>query len=240
MACVPPAPSGSLLLGRGRGPVQSASGPLPSSKEVRTPSGEVNDGAVAYPPTGATLFIASFSRRRSTEDGIRSPSRYLATVRRAMSMPASRSFWTMASSDSTSSGALGVDHLLDAVAHRLGRMRVCRRASPEIAAVKKYFISKMPRGVATYLFEVTRETVDSCMPIASATVRRFSGRRCSTPWTRKPSCWRTISVATLRMVLGALLQAARQPVRRLQAVGEIGLVRFALGRARRPWRSRSG
>ena len=38
------------------------------------------------------------------------------------------------------------------------------------------------------------------MPMASATVFRFSGRRCWTPWARKPSCWRTISLATLRMV----------------------------------------
>ena len=70
-----------------------------------------------------------------------------------------------------------------------------------IAAVKKNFISNTPRGVAIYLFEVTRLTVDSCMPMASATVLRLSGRRCSTPKARKPSCWRTISEATLRMVL---------------------------------------
>ena len=67
--------------------------------------------------------------------------------------------------------------------------------------MKKNFISNTPRGVARYLFEVTRLTVDSCMPMASATVFRFSGRRCSTPKARKPSCWRTISLATFRMVL---------------------------------------
>ncbi len=67
--------------------------------------------------------------------------------------------------------------------------------------VKKNFISNTPRGVAMYLLEVTRLTVDSCMPMASATVFRLSGRRCSTPKARKPSCWRTISLATLRMVL---------------------------------------
>ena len=50
-----------------------------------------------------------------------------------------------------------------------------------MAAVKKNFISNTPRGVAMYLFEVTRLTVDPCMSIASATVFRFSGRRCSTP-----------------------------------------------------------
>ncbi len=46
-----------------------------------------------------------------------------------------------------------------------------------MAEEKKNFISTTPRGVEMYLLEVTRETVDSCMPMASATVRRFSGRR---------------------------------------------------------------
>src|SRR5205823_10858800 len=50
-----------------------------------------------------------------------------------------------------------------------------------------------------YLLAVTRETVDSCIWIASATALRFKGRRCATPWVKKPSCWRTISVATFRM-----------------------------------------
>ena len=53
-----------------------------------------------------------------------------------------------------------------------------------IEAVKKYFSSNRPRGVAIYLLEVTRETVNSCMPIASAMVFRLSGRKCSTP------CWK--------------------------------------------------
>ena len=50
-------------------------------------------------------------------------SRYLATVRRAMSTPASLSISTMRSSDRTRLGvALGLDHLADLVAHALGRM----------------------------------------------------------------------------------------------------------------------
>ena len=73
--------------------------------------------------------------------------------------------------------------------------------APAIDEVKKYFSSKMPRGVAMYLFVVTRLTVLSCMPIASAMSRRISGRRRCTPWRKKPSCWRTISVATLRIVV---------------------------------------
>ena len=45
------------------------------------------------------------------------------------------------------------------------------------ADVKKYRSSNVPRGVIMYLFTVTRLIVDSCIPIASATVRRLSGRR---------------------------------------------------------------
>src|SRR5262245_57389430 len=85
----------------------------------------------------------------------------------------------------------------------------CRTASAEcdsppctegIEAEKKYFSSNTPRGVETYLFEVTRETVDSCISTASATVLRLRGRSARTPCTKKPSCWRTISLATLRIV----------------------------------------
>ena len=62
---------------------------------------------------------------------------------------------------------------------------------------KKYFIGKRPRGVWMYLFETTRETVDSCMPMSLATSRSTSGRRCSMPWSRKARWWRTIESATL-------------------------------------------
>ena len=51
--------------------------------------------------------------------------------------------------------------------------------------LKKYFSSKMPCGVCTYLFVVTRETVDSCMPMSSATSRRMSGLRWAMPLSRK-------------------------------------------------------
>ena len=81
-----------------------------------------------------------------------------------------------------------------------------------MAEVKKNFSSNTPRGVAMYLLEVTRLTVDSCMPMASATVFRFSGRRCSTPKARKASCWRTISRRHLEDGLGPLVEALHQPV----------------------------
>src|SRR5262249_43233065 len=68
-----------------------------------------------------------------------------------------------------------------------------------IADVKKYFNSKIPRLVAMYLLAVTRDTVDSCMPIASATGLRLGGLRYCTPLTKKPAFLRTISLHTLRM-----------------------------------------
>src|SRR5947208_9547984 len=38
-----------------------------------------------------------------------------------------------------------------------------------------------------YLLAVTRDTVDSCMLMASATVLRLSGRRCCTPLSKNRS-----------------------------------------------------
>ena len=61
----------------------------------------------------------------------------------------------------------------------------CTRLMLEL---KKNFSSKMPWGVWAYLLVVTRLTVDSCMPMSSATSRRFSGRRCWTPRS-KNSRW---------------------------------------------------
>src|SRR3546814_10323778 len=63
--------------------------------------------------------------------------------------------------------------------------------APAMAAVKKYFNSKVPRGVAMYLFEVTRLTVDSCISISVAMSRNVSGFMCSTPLRKKASCWRS-------------------------------------------------
>ncbi len=46
---------------------------------------------------------------------------------------------------------------------------------------KKNFIGNTPRGVWMYLLETTRLTVDSCMPMSSATSRSTIGRSCSMP-----------------------------------------------------------
>jgi hypothetical protein len=94
---------------------------------------------------------------------------------------------------------LGVDQLADAVTHRFGRVRLFAVRGRD-GRGEEILSSKMPRLVAMYLLAVTRETVDSRIEIASAAVRRLSGRKCRTPWAKNPSCWRTISVATLRMV----------------------------------------
>ena len=55
---------------------------------------------------------ACLSRRRWTEDGMRIASRYLATVRRAMSTPASRRSSTIVSSDRIASALLVLDQRL--------------------------------------------------------------------------------------------------------------------------------
>src|SRR5580704_14530102 len=147
------------------------------------------------PTTGGAIF----ARRLSTEEGMRRLSRYLATVRRAITMSATLRRATITSSESTSCGSSA-----SIICLILKRTDSAECASPTpfeaIDVEKKYFISNRPRGVWIYLFEVTRETVDSCMPIASATVFRLSGRKPTTPSMKNPSCRRTISVATFKIV----------------------------------------
>ena len=86
-------------------------------------------------------------------------SRYLATVRRAISMPASRSFSTMVSSDRYG-GRLPHRSIAGCGDAPPRRNALRRHAAPAIAEVKKYFSSKMPRLVAMYLLAVTRDTVE--------------------------------------------------------------------------------
>src|SRR5580700_9829053 len=96
------------------------------------------------------------SRRRCTEDGIRIASRYLATVRRAISMPVARNRSTMVSSERISAGSSASINCL-----MWWRTASAEWASPPSAdaidAVKKYFNSKLPRLVAIYLLAVTRD-----------------------------------------------------------------------------------
>ena len=161
---------------------------------------------------------------------MRIASRYLATVRRAMSMPASRSLSTMVSSDSTSSGALGVDQLLDAVAHRFGRMRFAAvgrrdRRGEEILQLEDAAAGRhvLVGGDARHRRFVHADGVGDGLEIERAQMLDAVGEE-------------GVLLAhdlgrDLEDGLGALVERAHQPVRGLQAFGEIGLV------ARRSWRS---
>src|ERR1700730_8858249 len=143
--------------------------------------------------------LLAFSRRRSTEEGIFRLSRYLATVRRAISTLASLSLTTISSSDRISEGLSR--SIICLIRNRTDSAECAALPScAAIEAVKQYLSSKRPRGVAIYLLEVTRETVDSCTPTASAIVLRSSGRNHSTPCAKNLSCWRTISLETFRIV----------------------------------------
>ena len=70
-------------------------------------------------------------------------------------------------------------------------------ATPE---PKKYFSSNSPWSDSRYLFDVTRLTVDSCIPIASATSRRVIGFIALTPWVKKARCRSTMALTTLTIV----------------------------------------
>jgi hypothetical protein len=81
-------------------------------------------------------------------------------------------------------GRLRFDQMLDPMAHGLGRMRFAT-------------VGRSDRG-GEEIFQ--RDTVDSCIEIASAIVFRLSGRRCWTPCAKKASCCFTISAETFRIV----------------------------------------
>ena len=114
-----------------------------SSSPERASAG-ATPGNVSDIRLGTAPEHVNATRKPSLRDGIRGGASF-ATASRADAAPRtecasprgiwrrcggqcrcrrSRSFSTMVSSDSTSVGALGVDHLLDAVTHRLGRMRL--------------------------------------------------------------------------------------------------------------------
>ena len=83
----------------------------------------------------------AFSRLRCTELGMRSASRYLATVLRAMSTPSRRRAATMASSDSTCRPPSPRQPCCGCAGARPPRCGLAP-SSPAIAVVKKYFSSK--------------------------------------------------------------------------------------------------
>ena len=77
--------------------------------------------------------------------------------------------------------------------------------------VKKYLSSKMPCAVCTYLLAVARLTVDSCMPMSSATSFSTSGLRWAMPRSRKSRWNLTMLVRHHEQRALALLDALDQP-----------------------------
>src|SRR5208282_2962441 len=86
-----------------------------------------------------------FSFRLSTEEGIFRLSRYFATVRRATTIWALRRRSTITSSDKTSPGFSS--SIIWRIRWRTASAEWAWPESEAMDAVKKYFISKRPRGV---------------------------------------------------------------------------------------------
>jgi hypothetical protein len=129
---------------------------------------------------------------------MRKASRYLATVRRAHSMPCSFSIseiWL------SLSGFLRLsDETNCLISARTAVLEALPPVSVPSAEPKKYLSSKVPKGVPMYLAVVTREMVDSCRPSSSAISRSTSGRMASSPWVKKFFCRSTMALLTRRMV----------------------------------------
>ena len=78
------------------------------------------------------------------------------------------------------------------------------------------------------MFDVTRLTVDSCIPIASATSRKVIGFIADTPLSKKPCCRFTISRHDLDDRSRALVERLHQPARACQALAQPGARRLVL------------
>ncbi len=102
----------------------------------------------------------------------------------------------------------------------------CASPSPAdwIAEVKKYLSSKMPRGVAMYLFEVTRETVDSCIEMASATVAQVERPQMLDAVGEEAVLLADDLFRDLQDGARALIEAFDEPVGGLQALEKVVLV----------------
>src|SRR5687767_11115136 len=130
--------------------------------------------------------------------GICSDSRYFAIVRRATTMPCSPRICEMRASDS---GALASS----AATSCLIRARIAAEEAAPPASVatwlpKKYFSSKVPRGVAMNFCVVTREMVLSCRLSVEAISRSTRGRIATSPCSRKWRWRSTMACDTRRMV----------------------------------------
>ena len=154
------------------------------------------------------------------------PSRYLATVRRAMSTPLFLSMSTIASSDSTSAGRLLVDHLADAVAHRFRRMRVAAARGGDRGGEE---IAQLEHAARRQHVFVGGDAADRRFVHAD---RVGDGAQIERPQMPHAMHQEGVLLAhdlggDLQDRLGALVEAAGQPVGVLQALGEkvlLGLV----------------
>src|SRR5581483_9992181 len=113
------------------------------------------------------------------DGGMLMDSRYFATVRRATLMP-----WPARISAILLS-LIGLVEDSDSTSFLISsRIAVAEQVPPSAVATwdeKKYFSSKIPRGVSMYLLVVTREMVDSCIVTASAMSCSTSGFIASGP-----------------------------------------------------------
>src|SRR5690606_28763685 len=138
------------------------------------------------------------TRFRMRADRIPSWSRYLATVRRAIWVPSSLRMFTIAWSVSGRRGSSSATSFwIFALIPR------ALTSSPDVVErplEKKNLSGNTPRGVCTYFSFVTRETVDSCMLMTSATSRSVSGLRYCTPFSKNSRCRSTMKFITFSIV----------------------------------------
>src|ERR1700678_1035203 len=105
------------------------------------------------------------TRLRSLDGASPIVSRYLATVRRATGMPSPE---RISASRLSLKGLAGSSSRMSLrILARIAVEEVPEPSAPSTWLEKKKRNSNTPRGVCMYLPEVTRETVDSCIVIAS-------------------------------------------------------------------------
>src|SRR5256884_565268 len=138
------------------------------------------------------------SRLRMRAGRMLSWSRYFATVRRAILTPFCANISTICWSVS---GFLGSSSAtIFWICARMARALASSPVVVERPLEKKNLSGRRPRGVCTYFSFVTRLTVLSCMLMTSATSRRVSGFRYSTPFSKNSRCRSTMKFMTLSIV----------------------------------------
>src|SRR5579863_77195 len=143
--------------------------------EAAQPVVEVHVAAGVVDLHGGSSLPAQKICLRSVDEGMLSSSRYLATVRRAIWIPSR--FWMRISSLSESGRFGSSAWIICSILRFTVSDEMFSPYSRSMPLWKKNFIGKRPRWVWMYLLETTRLTVDSCMPMSSATSRSTIGRR---------------------------------------------------------------